>query len=93
MNGVTCDLCGKTLLLDEDVRYVAKIEVYAAYDPLELTAEDLARDRRPDLAELVRSMQDLDPAEAEDSVYKRFDFDLCPACQKQYLKRPLPAQQ
>ena len=33
-----CDRCGKAILKDE-LRYVAKVEVYAAYDPLEITFE------------------------------------------------------
>ena len=40
---LACDLCGKTLLPDEDVRYIVRIEVFAAADPLELTEEDLKR--------------------------------------------------
>ena len=40
MEGITCDRCGKSLLIDESVRYEVKIVVQAAYDPMELTAED-----------------------------------------------------
>jgi len=86
---LACDLCGKTLLLDEDVRYVVNLEVFAAYDPLELTADDLKKDFRKELRELVEKMKKMDPEKAQDSVYRRFRFDLCPACQKKYLKDPL----
>ena len=84
-----CDICGKTLLLDEDVRYIVNVEVFAAYDPLELTQEDLGKDCRKELRELVERMKDLDPEKAQDSVYRKLRFDLCPACQKEYLKDPL----
>ena len=38
MEGFTCDMCGKVLLAEEDSRYIVKVQVYAAYDPMELTA-------------------------------------------------------
>ena len=86
---LACDICGKTLLLDEDVRYIVNVEVLAAYDPLELTQEDLNKDFRKELRELVERMKDMDPEKAQDSVYRKLRFDLCPACQKEYLKDPL----
>ena len=90
MAGFCCDMCGKPLLVDSGVRYIARIEVFAAYDPMELTAEDLKRDRMKEIRELAQRLAGLDPRELEDQVYKSFTFDLCPECQKEYLKRPLP---
>ena len=89
MMQLTCDRCGKTLLLDEDVRYVAKIQVYAAYDPLELSAEDLKKDHRAELRALVEKLKAMEPEKAQDSVYRELTFHLCPACQREYLKDPL----
>jgi len=85
-----CDMCGKPLLVDSDVRYVVKIEVFAAYDPMELTADDLGRDYMEEIRELARELSKAEPQELEDQVYKSFLFDLCPECQKKYLKAPLP---
>ena len=85
MHGLTCDRCDGTLLLDSEVRYTVKIEITAAYDPLEITAQDLERDQGSAMAELIDSMKGMDPEELEAQVYKRFDFDLCPRCQKSYL--------
>jgi hypothetical protein len=89
MHGFTCDVCGKNLLIDEDVRYEVKIEVKAAYDPMELTDEDLKKDYRKEIAELLRRMKTMDPQALEDQVYKLFHFDMCPACQLRYLRNPL----
>ena len=89
MMDLTCDRCGKTLLLDEDVRYIVNIQVFAAYDPMELTAEDLARDHRAELEALVEKLKRMDPEKVQDSVYRDFTFHLCPACQEAYLKDPL----
>ena len=93
MNGLVCDRCGKTLLLDEDVRYIVQIEVYAAYDPMEITADDLRRDHRAELRTLVRSMERADPGALQDAVHRGFTFDLCPACQREYLRDPLPRKE
>ena len=43
MNHQTCDLCGQELLARSEVRYEVRIEVKAAYDPLEITEEDLVK--------------------------------------------------
>ena len=85
----SCDLCGKELLVEEDLRYVAKIEVYAAYDPLEITEEDLEEDHMEEISELIKQMDSMDEQELEDQVYKSFRFDLCPECHKKFLKDPL----
>jgi hypothetical protein len=39
-------------MADEDMRYVVRIEVFAAADPMELTEEDLKKDLRKALREL-----------------------------------------
>lgn len=85
----SCDMCGKVLLADEDTRYVVKVEVYAAYDPMELTSKDLQNDRTDEMQDLLDEMADIDPEALEDQVYKTFRFDLCPECQAAYLKDPL----
>ena len=90
MAGFCCDMCGKPLLVDSGVRYIARIEVFAAYDPMELTADDLKRDHLKEIRELAQRLAERDPQELEDQVYKSFTFDLCPECQKEYLKHPLP---
>jgi hypothetical protein len=89
MDRLTCDRCGKPLLVGEAVRYEARIQVYAAYDPLELTADDLARDHQAEIRALLDRMRDMDPQELEDSVFKEFRLDLCMACQRRFLRDPL----
>jgi len=85
----TCDMCGKPLLTDEDVRYVVKVEVYAAYDPLEVTEDDLDENHLGAMSEIIEQMEGMDSDELEDQVYKSFRFDLCPACHQRYLEDPL----
>ncbi len=88
----SCDMCGKKLLVQEDVRYVVKIEAYAAADPLEITEEDLEKDHLEEISKLIKQLEQMDPQELEDQVYKSFRFDLCPECHRKFLRDPLGKQ-
>jgi len=89
----TCDMCGKPLLVEEQVRYVVKIEVYAAYDTMDITDEDLEEDHIEEMRELVEDMEDMTTEEVEEGVYKTLRFDLCPGCKAIYLCDPLSQTQ
>jgi len=86
---ITCDLCGKEIQAGEDSRYVVKLEVYAAHDPTEITEADLDEDHMEAVSQLLREMED----NLEDSeiapAYKKFRYDLCPECQKKFVRDPL----
>jgi len=88
MDRLTCDRCGNGLLLDAPVRYEVRIEVKSAYDPLELTDDDLAK-AAEDLKQAVEAVQNLSAEDAMDEVYREFRFDLCRTCQKQFIRAPL----
>ena len=90
MDRLTCDGCGAPLLVESDVRYEVKIEVKAAYDPLEITSDDLANDSGAEMARLIARLEHVTEAEAMDEVYRTFRFDLCLPCRKRYLAKPLP---
>jgi len=87
---ITCDLCGKELQPQEDGRYVVKIEVFAAHDPRELTEADLDEDHMEAVSQMLRDLEDDDTAaDPTTPVYKKFRYDLCPDCQKKFLRDPL----
>ena len=86
MNHSTCDSCGRDLLTDSEVRYEVRIEVKAAYDPLEVSAEDLEKDYRTEIAKVLRQLEGLSTTEAQNQVYRVFNFDLCLACQRRYIR-------
>jgi hypothetical protein len=89
MNHRTCDRCGQELLKSSEVRYEVKIEVKAAYDPLNVTDDDMAQDFREEIARVLQQLEGLSVAEAHNQVYRLFEFDLCPACQRAYIRDPL----
>ncbi len=88
MERLTCDRCGAGLLLDAPVRYEVFLEVLSAYDPLELTEEDLAKAER-ELREALERLKDYPAEKAQDEVYRRFRFDLCAGCRRAFLADPL----
>ncbi len=89
MYGIVCDACNRPLLVDSPVRYVTKVEVYAAYDPLEITEEDLQAADRESWRQLIEAVEQADPKELEAQVHQTFRFDLCPECRARYVRDPL----
>ncbi|MBI4558979.1 MAG: hypothetical protein HY706_15460 [Candidatus Hydrogenedentes bacterium] len=83
-----CDGCGRTLAQDA-LRYTVKIDVRAAYDELEVHLADLVRDHRAEILALIERLKHKDPREIEETVYKAFKLDLCPACHRAYIRDPL----
>jgi len=93
VDGITCDMCGKSLLVDEDVRYVADLTVFAAYDVMELTSEDLAkRDIRAEIKRLLEQLKLRDQKELEEEVFAQRRYHLCPSCRKRFLDDPFGKQ-
>ena len=85
-----CDRCGQPMDKGQ-LRYMAKIQVFAAYDPLEISFDDLTKDTKAEIRKLLKQMEGKTEEELTREVYAAFEFDLCPACQRQYIKDPLPA--
>jgi len=83
-----CDRCGRPIEHGEP-RYVAKIEVFAAAEPLEITAGDLAGDPRGEIERLARECRGKSEEELMRDVHVAFQFDLCRRCQLAYVANPL----
>ena len=84
----TCDLCKRELDPGEDLRYVVKIEVYAAFDPM-VIEEDGDRDHLGEIQDLIERLEDAESDQIGDDVYQRLRFDLCPECRRRFAKNPL----
>ncbi len=83
-----CDRCGQPIE-SESIRYVAKIQVFAAYDPLELTFDDLNKDYKDEIKHVLDQCQDLSEEDLMRDIYVEFSFDLCQPCQRAYIKAPI----
>ena len=82
----SCDLCGKQL---EDRRYVVKLDVFPAFDPEEISEDDLDADHLQEIAEVLSEMDAGGCRALEECGNKAFRYDLCPECHRQWVKDPL----
>ena len=83
-----CDGCGREIE-PKSLRYRVRIDVRAAYDQLEIGLAELVQDHRKEILALIEKLASKSTEEVEASVYKKFELDLCPSCQKAYLLNPL----
>ncbi len=85
----SCDICKRLIDTEQDVRYVVKMEVYAALDPAMDEVDD-DRDGLQEVQEMLHRIEDCSTEDvADDDVYQQLRFDLCPECRKKFLKAPL----
>jgi hypothetical protein len=85
----SCDLCKRHLDPEEDLRYVVKMEVYAAFDPAASAEDDDDRDHLQEIQDILERMEDAQSDQIGDDVYQQLRFDLCPECRKKFVKNPL----
>ena len=88
----SCDMCGQSLVPDEDDRYVVKIEVYSACDSMDADCEDeefINDFEDDDDDENDEEIDNIDSDEIESIEYKTFRYDLCSKCHSKYLQDPL----
>jgi hypothetical protein len=85
----SCDLCGRQLDPQDDLRYVVKMEVYAAIDPTMSEDEDDDRDHLEEIQEILERLDDLDDPQIGEDVYQQLRFDLCPSCRRRFLRNPM----
>ncbi|HNQ24151.1 MAG TPA: hypothetical protein PKK06_13775 [Phycisphaerae bacterium] len=83
-----CDKCGAPLHANDPRRFIVKIEVYAAAGHIELDPEQTV-DADAALKEVIEQLARANPDEVEDQTYRCLRFDLCDACRRQLLARPL----
>lgn len=92
----TCDRCKRVLDPEEDLRYVVKMEMFAAMEPLDVDEIEDDRDHLLEIHEMLERMEDSESELIGDDVYQKKRFDLCSDCYKEFAKSPLgrePARQ
>ncbi len=84
----SCDLCKREIEAEHDLRYVVKIEVFAALDQITECLDD-DRDNLVEIQDVLERMEDDADANIGDDIYQTLRFDLCPECRKKFSKNPL----
>ena len=87
----SCDCC-KRKLDPNDLRYVVRMEVYAAFDPEALDEVDHDRDHLQEIQEILQRAEDAADDQVGPEVYQQLRFDLCTECRKKFVKNPLPRE-
>jgi hypothetical protein len=87
----TCDLCKRDLDAEDDLRYVVKMEVYAAFDPTAMQEDEDVQesDHLQEIQDILERLEDAEDEHIGDDVYQQLRFDLCPECRKRFIKNPL----
>lgn len=82
----TCDCCKRLIDMQHEVRFVLRMEVFAAAD-----AGDESLDDDRDYLQEIEDMLTQDDAtdELEDEVYQQARFDLCGECRDRLVNNPL----
>lgn len=86
-----CDRCGRPMEQAE-LRYIAKIQVYAAPTPITITPEDLLTDQKRKIKDLQEQCERMTEDELMRDVHVEFQYDLCRRCQKTFITNPLAGQ-
>ncbi len=91
MNTYICNRCG--VPLDEEaVRYVAKIEVFAARGPIRISTGEMEGDLQKHARDLIKSCEGKSDDELMSEVHVARQYLLCRPCQKSFLANPLGAR-
>ncbi len=85
----TCDMCKRDLDPEEDLRYVVKMEVFAAFNPDACDEDESDRDHLQEIQDILERMDDAEDDQIGDDVYKQLRFDLCPECRRKFMQNPL----
>lgn len=82
----TCDCCKRLIDLEHEVRYIVRMEVFAAADSGDSSVDD---DR--DYLQEIEDMLTHDEADEalEETVYQQARFDLCGECRDRFVNNPL----
>jgi len=80
-----CDACGQKLSTT-DVRYILKIELYAAPE-IVITEEDLKKDHSKEIERLIEQLKDVDAKKLEEEVYVNYQLHLCKKCRDTFNQR------
>ena len=82
----TCDSCQRRIDGADELRYIVRLEVYAALDPTAETEDD--RDHLQEIQEVLERLDDGEEGVCEE-VYQQRRFDLCSECRQRYVSDPL----
>ena len=85
----SCDRCKRIIKTEEELRYVVKLEVQAAMEPLEVDEFEDDRDHLLEVQEILERLEDAESEAISDELYQRCRYDLCSECYRDFIKNPV----
>ena len=85
---IFCNRCRSELTPGSGDFYVVRIEAVADPAPPQFSEEDLQRDPRAEMDELLAQLRDVSEQEAMDQVYRRLTIHLCGPCYRKWIENP-----
>ena len=83
---MNCSIC-KAEILPGKQTYVLRIDLFAAPEELEITKEELDKDRRDEFEKIMEQLEAMDAEavqEETDKVFERHVYWLCPICRARF---------
>jgi (p)ppGpp synthase/HD superfamily hydrolase len=77
-----CAACLATIP-DGQQRYTLRVDLFAAVDNLDLTEEEIERDRSDEIRQLIERLSKMEPEEIKEEserIFERRVFTLCAVC-------------
>lgn len=71
------------------LRYTVTVDVRAVYEKTHIGLLELFQDHRKELIALIDRLKHKSAHEIEETIYKELKLDLCPSCQRAYIRDPL----
>ena len=87
--GQRCAVCARKLAAGRF--YVVRVDVFAdpAPQPIDTTAQPGEAGYVESVEEILAEMEGMSADELQDQVARRFEYHVCPECQKLVLRNPL----
>ena len=86
----SCDRCKRVIESEEELRYVVRMEVRAAFDGVGGADDDHDdRDHLLEVHEILETVDIIDEDGVAEEVYQQLKFDLCPECYRKFIKAPI----
>jgi hypothetical protein len=84
----TCAVCARPVAIGSG--YVVRIDVLADPQLPEMSSDEIADGNlSAAIAAVIEEAKNLSADDLQDGVHRRFEFRLCPTCQRRFLANPL----
>ena len=85
----TCDRCKRVIDPEQEPRYIVRLEIEAAMDPLHEDELEDDRDHLLEIDEMLERADAVDCGDLGEAIYQKRRYDLCPQCYRKFAGNPL----